>query len=199
VPLLLIKKKHDTARNSQIFSLYAQFGSRDYIGEPVSQLEHMSQAAQLALDEGYDDEVILAAFLHDIGHLCVSRNQENDMQGFGIKRHEKIGADYLRDLGFPEKIALLVEGHVEAKRYLCFTQPEYLSKLSVASQETLRQQGGIMNEEEATAFSKKPLANLMIKMRLWDDTAKETSQPLVDFDLLKEKMEAVLARIVVGA
>ena len=29
----------------QVFALYQQFGTDDYIGEPVSQLEHMSQAA----------------------------------------------------------------------------------------------------------------------------------------------------------
>jgi hypothetical protein len=32
----------------EVFSLYEQHGSEDYIGEPVSQLEHMSQAAELA-------------------------------------------------------------------------------------------------------------------------------------------------------
>ena len=30
--------------------------------ENVSQIEHMCQSAQLAIDKGYDDEVILAAF-----------------------------------------------------------------------------------------------------------------------------------------
>ena len=35
-----------------VFGLYQQYGTDDYIGEPVSQIEHMSQAAQLALAEG---------------------------------------------------------------------------------------------------------------------------------------------------
>ena len=55
---------------NEIFALYEKHGDEDYIGEPVSQLEHMSQAAALAEEEGYDDEVVLAAFFHDIGHLC---------------------------------------------------------------------------------------------------------------------------------
>jgi phosphonate degradation associated HDIG domain protein len=184
---------------NHIFLLYARYGLQEYIGEPVSQLEHMSQAAQLAMDEGQDDEVVLAAFLHDIGHLCVSRTQENNMAGFGTKDHQKIGADYLRDLGFPEKIAALVEGHVEAKRYLCFINPEYLTKLSEASQETLKLQGGIMTSTEAQVFEQNPLRPLMVKMRLWDDAAKEINQGLIDFDLMKEKMEAVLKRTFVGA
>ncbi len=45
-----------------VFSLYERYGKADYIGEPVSQIEHMSQAAALAQNEGYDDEVILAVF-----------------------------------------------------------------------------------------------------------------------------------------
>jgi 2-amino-1-hydroxyethylphosphonate dioxygenase (glycine-forming) len=44
----------------EVFSLYEKFGGADYIGEPVSQIEHMSQSAQLAINEGFDDEVVLA-------------------------------------------------------------------------------------------------------------------------------------------
>jgi putative nucleotidyltransferase with HDIG domain len=102
----------------EVFALYDQYGSEDYIGEPVSQLEHMSQSAQLAMNEGFDDDVVLAAFFHDIGHICVMKHQENNMGGYGVKSHEKIGADFLRQRGFPEKIARLVENHVQAKRYL---------------------------------------------------------------------------------
>jgi putative nucleotidyltransferase with HDIG domain len=88
----------------------------DYIGEPVSQIEHMSQAAQLAMAEGFDDEVVLAAFFHDIGHLC-AEGAEN-MGGYGVVSHERLGADYLREAGFSERMARLVEYHVQAKRYL---------------------------------------------------------------------------------
>lgn len=30
---------------AEVFGLYEQFGDADYIGEPVSQIEHMSQAS----------------------------------------------------------------------------------------------------------------------------------------------------------
>ena len=33
----------------EVFGLYRQYGTDDYIGEPVSQIEHMSQAAELAM------------------------------------------------------------------------------------------------------------------------------------------------------
>ena len=136
----------------EVFDLYELHGGEDYIGEPVSQLEHMSQSAQLALEQGYDDEVVLAAFFHDIGHICVMQNASNSMDGYGVKRHEKVGADYLRSKGFPERIAKLVESHVQAKRFLTYKYPEYYNSLSDASKKTLEFQGGRMEKEEADAF-----------------------------------------------
>ena len=84
---------------NEIFGLYQKYGDADYIGEPVSQLEHMSQAAQLAIDEGCDDEVVLAAFFHDIGHICASHFSEEKMARFGVRRHEQIGAEFLLQKG----------------------------------------------------------------------------------------------------
>ncbi len=75
---------------TDVFGLYEQHGTADYIGEPVSQIEHMSQTAQLAMAEGFDDEVVLAAFFHDIGHLCGQGNA--NMGGYGVVSHERLGA-----------------------------------------------------------------------------------------------------------
>src|ERR1700748_2015675 len=121
----------------EVFSLYDKHGDEDYIGEPVSQLEHMSQAAALAEAEGYDDEVILAAFFHDIGHLCAEEGEAESMDGMGNVDHEKLGADYLVNHGFSERIALMVQWHVIAKRYLTYKYPEYYNTLSDASKNTL--------------------------------------------------------------
>jgi len=176
-----------------IFDLYERFGAADYIGEPVSQLEHMSQAAQLALEGGYDDEVVLAAFFHDIGHICVQATAEQSMAGYGIKSHEKIGADYLRSKGFPEKIARLIENHVEAKRYLMFKYPPYFENLSEASKKTLEFQGGMMSKHEADRFEADPLFELSILLRKWDEEAKIMNVPLIDLHMLKEKCKRVLS------
>jgi len=167
----------------EVFALYEQHGNEDYIGEPVSQLEHMSQAAALAEAEGYDDEVILAAFFHDIGHLCVSAAS---MDGMGNVDHEKLGADYLLDRGFSERLAKLVNGHVIAKRYLTYKHPEYFEKLSPASRTTLNFQGGVMSAEEAIEFEQNPDANLIIRMRYWDDEAKLTDVSVTNLSHLKE-------------
>ena len=54
----------------EIFGLFDKFGQENYIGEEVSQLQHAQQAAACALKEGFDEFVILGAFLHDIGWYC---------------------------------------------------------------------------------------------------------------------------------
>jgi phosphonate degradation associated HDIG domain protein len=178
----------------EVFDLYELHGGEDYIGEPVSQLEHMSQSAQLAIEQGSDDEIVLAAFFHDIGHICVAQNTSNSMDGYGIKRHEKVGADYLRSKGFPERIAKLVEGHVQAKRYLTYKHEEYYNSLSEASKKTLEFQGGRMSKEEADSFESDTLFETSILMRKWDELAKETDFPIIDLNDMKHRARNVLAR-----
>jgi len=177
----------------EIMDLYKGYGGAEYAGEKVSQLEHMTQAAQLAEEQGYDEEVILAAFLHDIGHISEAANGEDDttsghrrMDGFGIKDHEELGAEFLREKGFSKKIVRLVESHVEAKRYLTVKDPGYYARLSEASRRTLEFQGGPMTREEADAFEQYPLFPLIIQMRKWDEEAKIENKPLPDLQHYRE-------------
>jgi len=169
----------------EVFSLYERYGDEDYIGEPVSQVEHMSQAASLAEEDGYGDEVILGAFFHDIGHLCGDAGEAESMDGMGNADHEKLGAEYLLKRGFSERIANLVNGHVIAKRYLTYKYPEYYNKLSPASKKTLEFQGGVMSSEEAAAFELNPDAELIIRLRYWDDMAKQTDVPVDNIEHIK--------------
>lgn len=176
---------------AEVFGLYEQHGAADYIGEPVSQIEHMSQAAQLAMAEGFDDEVVLAAFFHDIGHICGQGGA--NMGGYGVVSHERLGADYLRRAGFSERLAKLVEYHVQAKRYLTFSQPDYYHRLSEASRRTLGYQGGVMTADEALAFEQDPLCAVSLRMRHWDEQAKDMHVPVLDLEVLKAKARQLLA------
>lgn len=170
---------------SDIFTLYEKHGADDYIGEAISQIEHACQCAQLAEKDAEDEEVVLAAFFHDLGHICPEYGNDVSMGGYGHQQHEKLGADFLRERGFSEKIVRLVESHVQAKRYLC-TKPEYYRKLSDASRETLKFQGGPMKAEEINAFENNPLFHLSIKLRAWDEAAKEENVPLPDLNIYRE-------------
>jgi phosphonate degradation associated HDIG domain protein len=158
---------------NEVFMLYEMYGSDDYIGEPISQLEHMLQAALLAEEGGYNEEVILATLFHDIGHLVVAIQSLEKMEGVGVVDHEKIGAQYLAQKGFSPRLCRLVQSHVKAKRYLTFKYPDYYNKLSAASKQTLVLQGGRMIETEADLFEIEPDHKLILQMREWDDKAKE--------------------------
>jgi 2-amino-1-hydroxyethylphosphonate dioxygenase (glycine-forming) len=166
----------------EIMTMYRQHGGSEYAGEKVSQLEHMVQAAQLAEEKGFDEEVILAAFLHDIGHIAEEDNGENAMDDFGLKDHEAIGAQFLAEKGFSSRITKLVASHVNAKRYLTKADPDYYNQLSDASKRTLEFQGGMMSAEEAEKFEKDPLFSEIILMRRWDEQAKVEDKPLPELE-----------------
>lgn len=175
----------------EILFLYKKYGSEDYIGEPVSQIEHMCQCAQLAEASGAANDVILAAFFHDIGHLCEFAFPEKKIQhmdNVGVVDHENLGAEYLLSKGFSEKIAKLVQSHVAAKRYLTYHYPEYYNQLSGASKKTLEFQGGVMTPEEAMAFEEDDLFDQYVAIRRWDDLAKKTQEPLPDLLHYKQMM-----------
>jgi len=166
----------------EIRQLFEIQGDSEYYGENVSQYEHAAQAAILAKRQGYDEEVQIAAFLHDIGHLFPAQTEEELMEVYGRKDHESVAADWLRERGFSEKTAILVENHVNAKRYLTFIDEDYFEALSEASKQTLIFQGGRMTEIEAKEFEQNPYFELIIKMRRWDEAAKVEAMKLPTLD-----------------
>lgn len=158
----------------EILKLFANAGSQDYIGENVTQEEHALQCAKFASDAKADEEVVLAALLHDVGHLLgLVDPSVKQMEGnLGAVDHERLGASWLVSLGFSPRTARIVRHHVDAKRYLLWKHPAYMQKLSDASKQTLLQQGGVMSTEEALVFEADPLQDDIIKMRTWDEAAK---------------------------
>ncbi|HCL84811.1 MAG TPA: phosphohydrolase [Chitinophagaceae bacterium] len=170
----------------EIIRLYVQYGGAEYSGEQVTQLEHMVQAAQLARAQGYDDEVVLAAFLHDIGHIAEKLTEQNAMDGYGIRDHESIGAGFLSHRGFSQRVTRLVASHVAAKRYLTLRDAAYYNQLSEASRRTLEFQGGPMSEAEAAKLEEDPLFREIIQMRRWDEAAKNENLPLPGLEPFRE-------------
>jgi predicted HD phosphohydrolase len=150
--------------------------ARGYIGEPVSQLEHALQCAEFARRAHAAPEEVLAALFHDIGHLIAPAGSA-EMDGLGIVDHEGIGAAFLARLGFGKRPCALVASHVQAKRYLACRKPGYLERLSPASRGTLNFQGGPMDEAEAARFEADPLFAAKVRLRAWDEAAKEPDAP----------------------
>lgn len=171
---------------NDIEALFLQKGHEQYSGEPVTQLQHALQSATLAEAEGADDELVTAALLHDLGHLLHDLGDEfgdtPTLRGVD-DLHQFIAIPFLRGR-FSERVLGAVQGHVDAKRYLCATRPGYLQALSADSQRSLRLQGGVFDEVQAAAFIARPGAEDAVRLRLWDDLAKSATMaapPLAHF------------------
>lgn len=107
--------------------------------------------------------------------------------------HETLGAKYLLALGFPAKVAELVEAHVPAKRYLCAVEPGYHDTLSDASKESLRFQGGPMSSEEIRRWQQGKWAAEKANLRRWDDGAKVVGLEVPGLETYRPILEEVLS------
>jgi phosphonate degradation associated HDIG domain protein len=154
----------------RIFEVFKTRGEAAYHGEPVSQAEHALQAAWMAEDDGAPSTLVVAALLHDVGHLLHELGEEAAVRGIDA-RHEELGAAWLLEHFGPE-VSEPVRLHVAAKRFLCAIDPAYLEDLSPASRLSLSLQGGPMDEEEAASFRRNPYHEQAVRLRVWDDRAK---------------------------
>ncbi len=157
----------------QISGIFAQHGALAYSGEPVSQLEHALQSAQLAEQDGASDALVVAALLHDLGHLLNPRVQAHDTpteQGVD-DLHQYYALPFLR-ANFPDAVLEPIRLHVDAKRCLCAIDPAYFACLSPDSVRSLALQGGVYDAQQAVAFQAQPYADDALRLRRWDDLAK---------------------------
>ena len=157
-----------------IDTVFARRGAEQYSGEPVTQLEHALQSAALAEAEGADDELVTAALLHDLGHLLQELGETPSLRGVDDV-HQYAALPFLRGL-FGERVLGGICLHVDAKRYLCATRPDYHDALSQDSKRSLKLQGGVFDAAQAQAFIAQPGAPDAVRLRLWDDRAKIAGQ-----------------------
>ncbi len=174
----------------RIFQLFATRGSEAYFGEAVSQEEHALQTAFLAEQGGAEDSLIVAALLHDVGHLLHGLPENIAAQGID-SRHEEAGEAWLTQYFGPE-VTEPVRLHVTAKRYLCAVEPEYLATLSPASLESLYLQGGPMSPEEVATFESNRLFREAVALRRWDDAAKEVGLEVPGLEHYRTRLEGAL-------
>jgi phosphonate degradation associated HDIG domain protein len=153
-----------------LLELLSSQGGDSYFGEPVTVLEHSLEAAFFAREANSTDALVVAALLHDVGHLLHQQGEHIADQGIDTQ-HEEL-AHHVLSTHFPASVTEPIRLHVAAKRYLCFADPAYLDALSPSSHQSLVLQGGPMSADEASAFLALPFAPEAIALRRWDDEAK---------------------------
>ena len=167
---------------ADIEGLFQKHGHIEYSGEGVTQLEHALQAAQLAENEGASDELVTAAFLHDLGHLLNLQGETPTARGID-DQHQYFAIPFLRPLFTPAVIEA-IRRHVDAKRALCALEPGDPAALSEDSRRSLVLQGGVFTPEQLAAFMAKPHAAAAVRVRRWDDQAKvqgATTPPIAHY------------------
>jgi phosphonate degradation associated HDIG domain protein len=154
----------------EILAIFQKRGSGAYFGESVSMTEHALQAAYFARTSDAAPGLVLAALLHDIGHL-IEDVPENLDDWTVDAHHEAVGSRWLAQRFRPE-VSEPVRLHVPAKRYLLATDTHYFAKLSPASVVTLKLQGGPMAAHEVAQFETEPFHRDAVRVRQWDDQGK---------------------------
>ena len=160
-----------------------------YIGEKVTIAEHMIQSAMMAEKTKSKDTLICSCLLHDYGHFILDDPDELVREKKDGK-HEDVGYEYLKKY-FKEEIVEPIKNHVLAKRYLARDQ-KYFNLLSPASITSLKLQGGLMSNDEAQTFEKNKYFKDSIKLRRFDEAAKNEGVKIKDIIEYKSLLQASL-------
>ena len=156
----------------RIFETFAARGDRAYGSEAVTQRQHALQSATLAVEDGAAGPLVVAALLHDIGHILDTTKLPPNDSGDLDDAHEDRGAAWLAR-HFGPSVADPVRLHVAAKRYLCTIEPAYAAKLSPTSHKSYLDQGGPMTADEQAAFRAESYFEEAVRLRRFDDRAKD--------------------------
>jgi predicted HD phosphohydrolase len=173
----------------EILEIYARRATSAYFGESVSMAEHALQAAYFARAAAAPPALIVAALLHDVGHLVV--DVPDDLADWvEDARHEEVGCGWLAGR-FPSVVYEPVRLHVPAKRYLCATNERYFSKLSAASVATLKLQGGPMSAAEIARFEQQRYYKEAVRIRCWDDQGKVAGLVTPQFETYRDLLDGM--------
>jgi phosphonate degradation associated HDIG domain protein len=173
-----------------ILASFASGGAAAYLGEPVTLRQHMLQSALAAEADDAGIELLVAALLHDYGHLIHDGPEDAAAHGLDSE-HEKVGHRFLA-AHFPPAVVEPVRLHVAAKRYLCAVDPGYESVLSPASLLSLELQGGSMSAAELAEFEALPYFEAACRLRRYDDLAKDRDAPEPPLERYRPLLEATL-------
>jgi phosphonate degradation associated HDIG domain protein len=174
----------------QILEYLAKGAAAEYGSDRVTQLAHALQCASLAEEAGANSALVIAALLHDIGHLVHDLGRDAAKRGID-DRHELLGREWLGKW-FAEDVTGPVRLHVDAKRYLTADDPGYFATLSAASVRSLALQGGPFRPDEAERFIALPHAAAAVKLRRWDEGAKVPGKTTPNLAHFRRHLEASL-------
>jgi phosphonate degradation associated HDIG domain protein len=180
-----------TNNRATLIDIYEHKATGRYGLSDVNQLQHALQSATLAEMDGKPAAFVVAALLHDIGHMIHDLG-EDPARGGVDDSHEERAAGWLHQL-FGLEVTEPIRLHVAAKRYLCATDPNYFDLLSEDSVRSLALQGGPMAAAEVTEFERIPHFEAAVELRRIDDRAKDPNAKTPPFAHFLTFIDAVLS------
>ena len=172
----------------EVIELVERRGDSQYGKEAITQREHALQAALAAEQAGCRDTLVVAALLHDVGHLLHELPEDAPEQGVD-DHHENSGYHWLLER-FGRAVADPVRLHVAAKRYLCAVEPDYFARLSGPSVTSLELQGGPFDEAGRREFEAEPYFADAVQLRRFDEAAKVPNLATPDLEHYRHHLQA---------
>ena len=171
-----------------LLTLLAERGEVVLPGDDITLLDHSLQTAQLATRAHASPAMVVAALLHDIGHLA-SEHDPALTEPEADDLHEHVAAEMLGAFFGPDVVEP-VRLHVPAKRYLAATDERYCARLAPMLAQSLGLQGGAMSSAEVTAFESAPWFEQAVQLRRWDDAAQVPGRPAAGLDVYADVLQA---------
>lgn len=173
----------------ELLDIFVGRATRRYGLSEINQLQHALQSAALAEADDAPPATVLAALLHDVGHMIHELGEDPASRGVDDV-HEELGAQWLARRFGPE-VSEPVRLHVTAKRYLCTVESDYFGKLAPDSVRSLELQGGLMSPDEVEVFRANPHHAEAVRLRRYDEEAKDPHARTPDFDHYLRHMPAL--------
>ena len=150
------KMQHIIAEITQLYEIYG----KTLKNEKRTYIEHAIISAAVAESSHLAETFVIAALLHDIGHLILIGQGEADDNVTA----QSIGARWLHDRGWPDLLTDTIENYLQAARYIVFFDEHFLSLKAIP-----------MTESEARQFEQDPNFNHYVDLVLTDYLASRSN------------------------
>lgn len=182
---------------SDLDEIYERRAHARYGRTRLSQRAHALQAGGLAIEAGLVPALVVAALLHDVGHMVHELGEYPAGRGID-DRHDLVGAAWLGQIFGPD-VTEPVRLHVAAKRFLCATEPGYRDRLAPEDLLSLDLQGGPMDAAEQRAFEREVYAGDALALRRIDDAACDPERSGPSWATFSEVIRSVAQATPTGA
>lgn len=147
----------------ELMALYEVFGA-DACVEPLKRrVEHSGRMARSALSEGFDQDVVLAAFFYNIEYVIAHASGLRELE-----RYQDVCSGYLLERGFSRRVGRIVGSRVDAERYMRFRWPDQPSRTPMEGVEGAALDMSAMSESEAGLYEGHPDFPIYVQLREWD-------------------------------